>query len=321
MSIAVIIVTRNNPILFGHAISKYQAHPPGIDCDFHIIDAESDDPRQLELLRKQTLGPVRTQPNDRVEVNFDQAYRELPRYDYYFFAHDDNVPIKDNWLQPFIARMDWNYCEASAPDQYRNLPIGRVGALAHFWRGYYHVKGHPVRCEFLKPCVELLTGEPAPAQFKYADGDRILISRECLEATDGLVTVKSLTPNLPDLSEIFDTFLHYDDEGMYPQAKYPPRGYWNRLTLLSEFMNSILPLMRGFRTVGVEGDGYLEAIHGEAIPWGHNYIAHYGAPNALKSLSLCFGTNIQTVKKRLNDPILLAKTYAFFRKFYKETRS
>ena len=319
--VAVIIVTRNNPFLLGHAISKYKFHPPGVDCDFHIVDAESDDPRQLDLLRHQTLGKVRTQPNDRVEVNFEQAYRALPRYDYYFFAHDDNVPIKDNWLRPFLDRIHSGYCEPSAPKEYRHLPVGRVGALSQFWRDYYSVQGHPVQCAFLKPCVELVTGQSAPSQFKYADGDRVLVSRACLEATDGLVTLKSFVPLNEELAKIFDTFLHYTDNGMYPQNKYPPHLYWNRLTLLSEFMNSVLPLMRGFRTVGLHGDGYLEQIHGEAVPWGHDQIAHYGAPNAVEALARYFGTDSQTVKRKLNDPVLLIKTYAYFRNFYKEAKA
>jgi hypothetical protein len=313
--IAVIIVTRNNPFLLGHAISKYLEHPPGIACDFFIVDADSDDPRQLELLQKQKLGQVLKQSNDRVEVNFEQAWRSVGTYEHYFFCHDDNVPVTDDWMRPFLRRMRSNYCEPEVWMDQKDKPVGRVGALSQFWRGYTHVRNFPIQCPFLRPAARIVTFREPPDAFKYADCDRVLVSRKCLKATDGLVTIQSLTKHLPSLAPVFDSHLHYRDEGMYPVSKYPPGQYWNKLTLLSEFMNSLYPLMQGFRTVGVDSDGYLEQIHGEDVPWANRYVAHYGAPNSLMALAKHFGTDSKTVKSKLNDPVVLARAYRFFRDY------
>ncbi len=316
MTVAVIIVTRDNPVLLNHALSKYQEHPPGVDCDFHILDAESTSDRQKDLLVNQTLGHAISVPNDRVEVNFDRGWRRFPGYDYYFFCHDDNVPIRDDWLAPFVRRFEGHGFDVTAPPEYAHLPVGRVGALTQFWRSYTNVAGFPVACQWLKPCIEAVTNEEAPTMFRYSDCDRVLVSKECLEATNGLTTLTSWSYKRQELQNIFDTHLNYGDEGMYPKSKYPPGGYWNRFTLLSEFMNSVLPLMHGYRTVGVNHDGFLEQIHGEDVPWGHANIAHYGAPNAVSALAKHFGTDAATVKSRLNDPVLLVRAYNYFRSYY-----
>lgn len=314
--ILVVVVTRNNPELLKHAVSKYQEHPPGVDCDYLIVDASSDSPRQRLVLEKQPLGHVAFLENDRVEVNFEYSWRRSPGYSHYFFAHDDNVPIADNWLLPFWERMHSGYVEPDCPEKYRALPIGRVGGLSQYWRSYDNVRGYSVQCQFLKHAIEAATGEPAPPMFKYADCDRVLVSQECLEATKGLVTLNSFANKRDELCKIFDHFLHYNDEGMYPISKYPPGKHWNKLTLLSEFMNSVMPLLRGYRTVGVDSDGYLEQIHGEDVPWGNRYIAHYGGPNSVKALAKHFGTDPASVKRKLNDPVLLVKSYKYLREYY-----
>lgn len=315
----VVIVTRNNPALLEHALQKYQKHPPGTSCDYLIVDASSDDPKQLQLLERQQLGGVLHCANDRVECNYNQAYRNKPGYDFYFFCHDDNVPIADNWLRPFLERLQSGYVEPECPPEYRDLPIGRVGGLCQFWRFYDSVKGYPVSSTFLEPCVKAITRKPAPKMYKYADCDRVLISAECLQATKGFVTLRSYEEDdelFSDLCMWIQMFLHYPDEGMYPKTRYPPGGYWNRLTLLSEFMNSVLPLTLGYRTVGVEGDGFLEQIHGFDEPWANRFVAHYGGPNSLAALAKHFGGTPAQMKERMADRAFLIKAYNYFRSYY-----
>ena len=308
----VVIVSRNNKNLLEHAIGGHSRYHPGVDSDFIIVDAGSTDASHHSLLKKQRLARVVYAHNDRVEVNFNVGYRSYPGYDYYFFCHDDNVPLTPNWMVDFHKTFD-NPVDPQAPDEYKSLPLGRVGALTHFWRDYSSVQGHAVECQFLKRCIETTTLQTPPRMFKYADCDRVLVSRECLEATDGLVTLTRYMKKSEDLYKIFDQFLRYPDEGMYPTSKYPAGSHWNKLTLLSEFMNSIYPLIQGFRTMGINGHcGYLKQIHGEDVPWSHDRIAHYGSPNALQALARHFGADTKQIKSKMSDPAFLIKVNRFF---------
>jgi hypothetical protein len=100
---------------------------------------------------------------------------------------------------------------------------------------------------------------------KYSDCDRVLISGECLEATNGLRN-------------------------------------------LGEFLalSQGDPLIKGYRTVGLSGDGYLEEIHGYDVMWGHNYVHHYGAPNFREHIAKEFKTDKEEVKKHFNEkPFLM----------------
>src|SRR6185436_2984574 len=86
---------------------------------------------------------------------------------------------------------------------------------------------------------------------------------------------------------------------------YPAGECWNKFTLLSEFMNSIDPLINNWRTVGLEGDGYLEQIHGYDELWGHEYIHHYGAPNFKQAMAKALNTDAKEIAKTFNSKILL----------------
>ena len=323
----VVIVTRNNPVLLQHAVDSYYKYDPGCAADYFIMDCESSP--ENYLINKKTAKKINANFmvvfNDRAEGSFELASKIYGTgckdihsdYTHFFFCHDDCIPHKNGWLRAFHDRMQSNYIEPEAPQEHRQLPIGRVGAMHHFWRSYDNVKGHPIQCIFLKECFEALYEEKAPQMFKYADCDRILATTDCVKHAEIMhVSYINRMPNRDKLKVIFDRYLSYYDEGTYPKEKYPPGHYWNRMTLLSEFLNSLLPLARGYRTVGLQGDGYLESIHGHDTPWGHDFVAHYGAPNALLALAKAFNTTSQDIKKRMNDPIFLMKTQQFFQRHY-----
>lgn len=321
--VLITVVTRNNPALLQQAFESYGRFDPGYPCDYCIIDHESDDSAQINVLYKLSQKyEVVEVPNNRVEASFLASFDRAPDYEYYFFAHDDCIPHKNGWLKAFVDRMKSGYAEPIITNTHLlSLPIGRVGALTHPWRDYDTVLGYPVQCRFLRPALAALKPQvEAPPIFKYADSDRVLISRECMLNGSPLQSVANFE-EFPELIEplkpILDQYLPYRDEGMYPKKRYPEGFYWNRLTLLCEFLNSVFPLMNGFRTVGLDSDGYLEQVHGYDTPWGHNQIAHLGAPNCLEFLAKRFNTDQKEVKKRFKDRVFVMQSIRLVQQYYK----
>ncbi len=319
----VTIVTRDNPVLLKHCFNSLTQNDPGIPCDFRIIDHQSQLTEQKKLLDNlSNQSDILSQPNNRVEASFKFSSEISPNYKYYFFIHDDCIALKGDWLKAFRDRMESGYYEPIIGNTHlKNLPIGRVGALHHPWRDYGSILGYPVQCHFLKPCIELLYHTSAPEIFKYCDSDRVFISNECL--TDGecwhsVSDYKPVPKLIEELAPVFDRYLPYADEGMYPKDLYPPGKYWSRLTLLCEFMNSIAPQINGYRTVGLEGDGYLEQINGYDVPWGHSPVAHIGAPNALQFLAKVFNTDHKEIKKKFNNPAFLLMVDRLFKNHYRK---
>src|SRR3982751_2154793 len=114
MSTAVVVVTRNNPQLLEHAVTQYLRHDPGVSVKYYIVDNDSD--KLLpDFISKQTYrlgGQDLYFLNDRVERSFARiAYWLKDKHDHVFFAHDDCVPHKDEWLRMFHERMSSGYAE------------------------------------------------------------------------------------------------------------------------------------------------------------------------------------------------------------------
>lgn len=313
----VVLVTRNNPVLLEHVVQGYMKYKPGTDMELLIVDNSSDDQKQLRLIdRWQADGILTiTAPNNRVEASFDHAYKKFPDYKYYFFVHDDCRPNKDNWLKKFVDRVEGNFYEDIIKDtNLKDLPIGKVGACSQYWRSYTSVLNYPVQCTFLKKVLDVVRPGLAPEIFKYCDNDRSLVKNGCLKATDGLFNLsifKKMEKERPDLykqvCEAVNSTLPYADEGIPPRDIYPAGECWNKLTMISEFMTSVEPLINGYRVVGLQGDGYLEQIHGYDTPFGHEYIHHYGSPNMKQFLAKYFKTDPNEVSKHFNNKVMLMK--------------
>jgi hypothetical protein len=323
----VIAVSYNNPILLEHVFRSYDLYDPGYECDYLVVDHHSSDLKQKYVLDKLAKKhSVALYDNNRVEVSFHKAWQENPDYKYYFFLHDDAAANRDNWLKVFIDRLNSNYAEEFIQDtDLVNLPVGRVGAMHQPWRNYSTILGHPVQCLFLEDFIKVFTNQEPPKMFKYADPDRCLVSNECLQKTNGVMniqffkTMKEESPSLyASLCDALNAFLKYPDEGIPPRNIYPPNECWNKFTMASEFLNSIIPLMSGYRTIGLEGDGFLEQIHGYDVPYGSNYLHHYGQPNVKEFFAKQFNTDVNEVVKHFNDKIFLLKCDKIIKDYYKE---
>lgn len=325
--ILVTVVTRNNPILLQHMFASFQRYNPGHPCDFLVVDHESTDKQHLGFLESLSkLHKVVTYENNRVEVSFNRAYQENKDYSHYFFLHDDAAANRDNWLKVFVDRMKSGHIEEIVKDDswIKTLPIGRVGAAHQPWRNYSSILGYPVQCLFLEHVLKIFYQEAmVPKIFKFADPDRVLISNECLSSMNGIINVQEFKRMKEEKDEkyeklciILDRYLQYYDEGIPPKEKYPPGECWNKFTMTSEFLNSVEPLMNGYRTVGLEGDGYLEQIHGYDEPWGHNYIHHFGAPNMKQFLGKVFNTDANEVSKNFNNKIFLINSDKAIKEYF-----
>jgi hypothetical protein len=324
--VLVVSVTRNNPVMLKHMFESFERHSPGYPCDFLIIDHESDSKEQLKVLEQlSTKYKVITEKNNRVEVSFDIGWKKNQDYKYYFFTHDDTAANKDNWLKSFVDRMESGYVEEIVKHTHlSSYKIGRVGAISHFWRSYTSILGYSVQCLFLKDILEEYMGA-APEIFKYCDCDRVLVSNECLKASNGIRNLQefkdlkeSNKPTYDKLCEILNRHLQYPDGGIPPMTLYPAGECWNKFCLTAEFFNSVIPLSKGWRTVGLEDDGYLEAIHGHDVPVGHNFIHHYGAPNFKEFIAKKLNTDAKEVTKNLNNKVFLMKCDVLVKKYFKE---
>ena len=326
--ILVVYVTRNNPVLVRHAFDSFEKFNPGYECDYLIIDHESDSKNQLILLEQLSQKyRVETKYNNRVEVSFDLAWRENKDYKYYFFLHDDCSALQDNWLKVFVDRMNSGHVEDIIKNTHlSNFPIGRVGASSQFWRSYTSVLGYSVQCLFLKEILEIY-GDGVPEIFKYCDCDRVLIKNECLKDSNGIMSVNNFKvikeqskETYGELCDVLNKYLQYYDEGIPPKDIYPPGECWNKFCLTAEFMNSVNPLIKKWRTVSLEGDGYLEAIHGNDVPVGHNFVVHYGSPNFKEFIAKCLHTDAKEISKNLNNKVFLMKCDMLVKKYFKDIK-
>lgn len=319
----VVAVTYNNPVLLKHVFESYKKYDPGYPCDFLVVDHSNEPYVKLPYEVREMVAP-----NDRVEVSFDLAWRSNPDYKYYFFVHDDACANRDNWLKVFVDRMESGYKESLIEGTSEgNLPIGRVGSSTQYWRNYNSVLtpgNHSVGCQFLRAGLEVLYPSSIPSMFKYSDNDRVLVSNECLKATDGVFNLgrfKTMEKEQPEkfaeVCEALNKTLQYPDEGVAPKDIYPPGQTWCKLLLLSEFMTSIEALVNGYRIVGLEGDGYLEQIMGYDQLWGHNYIHHYGAPNFKQSIARVMNADVNEIAKQFGNKIFLMKCDQIVQKYFK----
>ena len=314
--VLITIVTRNNKVLLLHLLDSIERFDAGYDYDVLLIDAESDNKDYLLCLEKLSKKyKVQRVIDDRVETSYDTAWRTNKNYKYYYFMHDDCCILKENWLKAFVDKMNSGHCEEEITNTHlRYFPIGKVSEGNHFWRSYSSVKGFPVQCLFMKPILEILYPGKVPEIFKQTEMDRVLFKNECLLATDGVRNLKEFEElqrlDKEKFSAIFDilnSHLTYFDEGSYPKEIYPSGQCWNKFSLVTEFLDSIDPLIHGWRGVGLYDEGYLEQIHGKANPRQYKYIAHYGNPCFIEFVAKQFKSPSKDVRKHFGNKVFLMK--------------
>jgi len=316
--VLVVVVTRDNPVLLGHMFESFTKFNPGYPCEYLIVDHESTNPTHLLVANGLAASKpgvrICTYPNNRVEVSFNKAYHDNPNFKYYFFIHDDTAANRDNWLKVYVDRLNSGHYEKIIEQTHiRHYPIGRVGSMHQPWRSYTSILGYPVQCVYLQHALKVMNLQ-VPEIFKFCDPDRTLVSNECLQAIGGLPNIEDFKPmaghdseTYNKLCDVVNHYLPYPEKGIPPRDKYPAGQCWNKFTMFSEFLNSIEPLVNTYRTVGLEGDGFLEQVNGYDEPWGHNYVQHYGAPNMKQFLGRVFNTDPNGISKNFNNKIFLLK--------------
>jgi hypothetical protein len=328
MKTLAVVVTRNNPVLLQNFITSIEKNDAGCLYDLVIADNSSDDPKHLKLL--ETLSKkyeIDICQNDRAETSFNAvSQKKKCGYDYFFFIHDDTYAYKPNWLKAYIDRAKSNYHEPEIRNTHLiTYPVGRVSGCSQPWRDFERCKGHSLPSVFLKECLEIL-GKKDIWIYKYSDQERVLYSKECLEKCPIWNLNMWQDPEetfavelINNLKNALNRNLQYPDEGMGPKNKYPPGETWCKFMLLTELLNSVWPLTERFRTIGLEGDGYLEQIDGFDEPWGNNYIAHYGSPNVKRWLGDKFGCSGEEIHKKLysNDFSFILKCNKLIEEYYK----
>jgi hypothetical protein len=318
----VTVVTRNNPVLLQNFISSINKRDAGVDYDLVIADNSSDNKRHLEYLNTLSkIYKVEICENGRAESSFKKVSEKYESdYDYFFFLHDDTYAYKNNWLKVFIDRANSGYSEPEIQNTHLiRYPVGRVSNCAQPWRDFQKCKGYPLPSQFLQECLKLFKKEDIWI-YKYSDQERVLYTKECLDQC-GIWHLESWRNHKfqSELEQILNTHLLYPDEGMSPKDKYEPGWIWCKLMLLTEFLNAVWPLTEGFRTLSLEGDGYLEQIDGFDKPWGNNYIAHFGSPHVKRWLGTKFGCTGEEIHKKLyaNDFSFILKCNKLIEEYYK----
>jgi hypothetical protein len=325
------VVTRNNPVLLQNFISSIEKNDAGVQYDLVIADNTSNDSKHLKLLDKLSKKyKIQVCENDRAETSFNTVSEKyLKDYDYFFFMHDDTYAYKKDWLKVFMDRANSNYFEPEIANTHLiRYPVGRVSGCSQPWRDFERCKGFHLPSQFLKECLEVL-GEKSIWIYKYSDQERVLYTKKCLEISgmwhlntwNSIKTDKceAIREKFEDIRQILERTLPYPDEGMGPKDKYPPGEAWCKFMLLTEFLNAVWPLSIGFRTVGLEGDGYIEQIDGFDKPFGMNYICHFGSPHTKKWLGTKFGCSGEDIHKKLyaNDFSFILKCNKLIEEYYK----
>lgn len=326
--ILAIIVTRNNPVLLQNLISSLERNDAGVEYDLIIADNSSDDPKHLSLLNKlSSKYKIETCENDRAESTYDKvSSKYLDQYDYFFFMHDDTYAYKSNWLKVYIDRAQSDYFEPEIRNTHLiRYPIGRVSGCSQPWRDFKSCKGYPLSAAFLQVYLNQIQKNDTVWIFKYSDQERVLYTKKCLQECPMYslnwwkqYEIKE-NERFEKVKKLLSEQLQYPDEGMGPKDKYPAGQAWCKLMLLTEFLNSVYPLINGFRTVGLEGDGHIEQIDGFDTPFGMNYIAHFGSPHVKKYFAKQLGCTAEDVHKKLysNDLAFIMKCNKMIENYYK----
>lgn len=326
------VVTRNNPVLLQNFISSIEKNDAGVQYDLVIADNTSDNPKHLKLLDKLSKKyKIEICENNRAETSFHSiSEKHTDNYDYFFFMHDDTYAYKKDWLKVFLDRSDSNYFEPEITQTHLvRYPVGRVSGCAQPWRDFDRCKGYPLPSHFLKECLKILEEESVWI-YKYSDQERVLYTKECLKQC-GIWHLKMWKNYIDErpfiklmekrfaLKNTLDKHLTYPDEGMSPKDQYPPGQTWCKFMLLTEFLNAVWPLSKGFRTLSLEGDGYLEQINGFDAPWGNNFIAHFGSPHVKRWLGTKFGCSGEDIHKKLyaNDFSFILKCNKLIEEYFK----
>lgn len=274
-------------------MARYDA---GYPYDVMILDNSSNDYAHLKLLENLSKKhEVVVRPNiGRAQGAYQHAKEMRGDYLYYFFLHDDSSVIRNNWLKVGIDRIHDKSLESlPALEEYRKFPVGKVGYQSYEWGTIdkYLRTGAPAIFRFMKePAKNWYT----PPHFQHSNDDRIL-----------------LTNNFARNSRIWDISYFkafFRDQREHSNLLRIPNHQgeeWEEMQTACEFLNDTTPMLLGYRTHNLIGDGYSQEELGWSSFWGNEYVAHFGSHNVFKRLALLLKTTEEIVRSRYKDPSFL----------------
>lgn len=325
----VAISTFNSPVFLDHFLETFKKIDPGYECDLLIIDNSSTHPAQLRILEKASKINnciIKTKPNyGRAQAGYQFAWDNYKNYKYYFFLHDDSSFIRDGWLKIAIDRLHDKSLEnvlnediktsiylcGVAPKPFQ-LKVGKVGFQAYKWGNKYHYFEENFNkrkqiFHYMDEVNEMLQIN-APYYYQHINDDKILYSHECLSAIKRISNIEDWKQL--EKTEVWNNILNFfKKNNLYNNTPFAPieryGANYNVFQALSEYINDITPMMNGFRTHCVLGDGYCQEDLGWSNFRGNEYIVHYGDHVVFKRLSLLTNIEEDEIRKRFSNKTFL----------------
>jgi hypothetical protein len=312
--------TFNAPHFLNHLVSGIERYDPGYPFDLLIMDHSSTDSRQLRLLdRLAGRYRVETRPNlGRAQGGYQHAWQNNKGYKYYFFLHDDSSIIRNLYIKMGIDRLHDHRLEQELPEDIARLPVGKVGYQAYRWGCHDMYVNSPYPCIFryMGPVAKAL-GLQIPLYYQHINDDRLLFTNEMLAAAGKIWS-------LEDFRQIMgtDTFSFINN---FFRERFPGNGWiqpkdiyngadWEGFQTTCEFLNDMLPMLAGFRTHCLVGDGYVQEELGWSRFWGSEYVNHFGSHSVFKRLALLLKVPEEEIRARYRQPSFLALCDSIIRK-------
>jgi glycosyltransferase involved in cell wall biosynthesis len=286
----VAVTTYNAPHFLEYFIESIERFDAGYPYDLLIVDSSSDNLKQRLLLDKLSKKyDIKIKPNvGRAQGGYRHAFNLRKNYLYYFFLHDDSCFIRDNWLLKGVERInDSSFEKPKELYRYMDYPVGKVGYQSYEWGTIdrYLRTGHPAIFRFLKPLIQKMKySEPI---FQHINDDRTLFTNKCIQEAYPLDSVFFKIDDMVNGHYILNWF----------QENYPDSKEWESFQTVTEYFNDVSPILSGFRTHNLIGDGYSQEELGWDSFWGNEYVAHFGAHNVFKRLGILLNIPEEKVRE------------------------
>lgn len=304
--------TYNAPGFLQHLVESFERYNPGYDCELHIVDNNSDDTKQINLLEKYSKKHfVHTRENlGRAQGSYDFLWQNNKDFKYYFFMHDDSAIMTDNWLKLAIDRIEDTSFESVLPESTRLLPVGKVGFQSYEWgdKQKYFRTGHPQMFRYIDWIAPVL-GVEIPDHYQHINDDRYLIKNELLQKMGKIWNIEHFKQLELENSDTFNEIDEWFTEHLPNRTPFQPndRYGWryHAFQTVSEFLSDIAPMRYGYRTHNLVGDGYCQEELGWTKFWGLEHVNHYGSHNLFKRLSGLLAAPEEEIRKKFRDRTFL----------------
>jgi hypothetical protein len=302
----------NAPYFLEHLVESFSKCNPGYPCDLFIVDNDSTDGKQLNLLNKYSKQyNVFSRENlGRAQGAYNFLWQNNQNYKYYFFMHDDSGFIKDNWLKFAVDRIEDMSVEQEIEGLgLENLPIGKVGFRGYEWQDKYKYlrTGFKTLFDYMDDVADILKVK-IPEYYQHLGDDRVLYKNELLKKMNHISNIEDFRSM--NESKVFKTIHNsfYSKQllNLTPFAPNDIYGWkYHSFQTVTEFLNDIAPMRYGFRTHVVDGPGYCQEELGFNSFWGNDYISHYGDHVVFKRLAAVTNTSEEDVRAKFKNKLFL----------------